>query len=393
MKIIRLVSVIIMGFFGVILFSACGGGEGSETSDALSSEFVDTTTTGATIGESGQVSDTTTMSSTGAITLLMTDGPSLDFDQIILTVTGVKLLGVEDEETTLFEGEMEFDLLALRNFSEVFLMNDEVPVGTFSKIRLLVSSVQLITLGEEGEDDNVIDADVPANGKIDLNPRGDFTIAEGSHTLVTIDIDAEKSILAHEAVAGKYLFRPVVFIDVEAEEVEQARLVKFEGIIAEIDEENELFLLCGDLGNTEVCYDIAMDEETSMFDSEPVLIEFADLMVEDHVVLHGWMQDDEGDESELNLLAAVVEVGDIGVFSFLSGMSTTAYDVDLNAFNMDVDGTDITVQLQGTRVFNQHGDELEAGEITEDSELNVSGIQEDDVMKATVVFVHILSEE
>ena len=395
MKNLRPIKVFLMALLAVVLY-ACGGGAGNDldsNSDGLSNS-------------SG---------STGSITLLMTDGPSEDFDKIMITVTGVKLLGGDDGQISLFEGEQEFDLLELRNFSEVFAENNDVPVGVYSKIRLLVSKVQLITLGEEGEDDVVIEADLPANGKIDLNPRGDFTIGDDTHTLVTIDIDAEKSIKIHQTGNGNYKFRPVVFVDIETTDVEQARLIKFEGLILadDVDVEASTFIVCGDVNGSETCYTVSVNEETSLFNDEPVLIGLADLAgtetdsetettetetdpIEHHAIVHGWIQD--GTEEGYMMLAAVVEVseaGEEGSFSSVTGEATTTYDAETNVFSMSYDDESISVEPQaGVQVFTQSGEALTLEAIVEGTELEVSGIlissevDESSVLKATIIYVH-----
>ena len=138
----------------------------------------------------------------GTVALLMTDGPADDFDEINLTVTRAKLF-CESGHITVFEGNRTFNLLNLASDGRVFALK-RVPVGSCSKIRLTLTQIELI---QRDEFNNVILQEypkLPGNGKLDLNPRGEFYVAPGASLLIQIDVDANKSLHIVEAGSDKY---------------------------------------------------------------------------------------------------------------------------------------------------------------------------------------------
>jgi hypothetical protein len=162
--------------FCSLLALSCGGGGGSASSSA----------------------------GTGTASVFLTDAPSDDFDEILVTITAVELLGA-DGPIVIFRGRETVDLKELEDFSDLFVYAEKVPVGRYSKIRMRVERVVLV------KDDDETDVDPPADGHIDLVPKGPFEIREGVHLVIEIDMDAKKSI--HISGNGKkYNFRPVVFM-------------------------------------------------------------------------------------------------------------------------------------------------------------------------------------
>ncbi|MBM4221081.1 MAG: DUF4382 domain-containing protein [Gammaproteobacteria bacterium] len=102
--------------------------------------------------------------------LLITDAPVGRWDEAIATITSVKLIG-DNQQVTLFEGEETLDLLQLADFSELFAVSDQVPPGSYSKIRLQVSDLVLRDTDRD-ENDNLIvieeqSSQIVGNGKID----------------------------------------------------------------------------------------------------------------------------------------------------------------------------------------------------------------------------------
>jgi hypothetical protein len=89
-----------------------------------------------------------------------------------------------------------------------------VPAGTYSKVRLQVSDIELVPKAGSAIGSN-IEVRLPS-GKIDLNPRSPFTVAPGGTLSVRLDVDANKAIHVHPSKSNWYIFRPVVFVDIEA---------------------------------------------------------------------------------------------------------------------------------------------------------------------------------
>ncbi|HQI80564.1 MAG TPA: DUF4382 domain-containing protein [Deltaproteobacteria bacterium] len=151
----------------------------------------------------------------GSVGVLLTDAPTDGFDHIYITITGVSLLpeGEESNPVVVFTSSDGYtvDLLDLRDEDFLLILNEEVPVGRYEKIRLAISGLHAVGGPCEG-----MDLFLPG-GRIDINPQGAFTVDEGQVLYLRLDIDADRSIHLHEAGnSGKCVFRPVVFADVIA---------------------------------------------------------------------------------------------------------------------------------------------------------------------------------
>lgn len=188
-------------------------------------------------GGGGGGASTVASAGTGTVTLLVTDGPSEDFNAINLTVVKAELLS-DSGKVTLFSGQKTFDLLRLADVTEIFSVT-HVPVGTYNKIRLTLTSVELVM-----KDGSKAYPKLPGNGKLDLNPRSSFVVIGGATILIQLDMDAEKSI--HVVSAGNsdsYQFRPVVFVDIVTDEFD-TKLVQLRGTVDNLDTLEGTFDLC-----------------------------------------------------------------------------------------------------------------------------------------------------
>lgn len=150
---------------------------------------------------------------TGTVAIFVKDGPTDEFEKILVTVTEVSLIPVSGAPVVIYENPSgcEIDLLQHREEDFLLTIKRNVPAGTYSKIRLRVTNIDLVP--KEGRP-LVTDVKLPS-GKIDLNPRGAFTVVPGGSLSVRIDMDANKAIHVHPSKSGWYIFRPVVFVDVE----------------------------------------------------------------------------------------------------------------------------------------------------------------------------------
>ena len=116
-----------------------------------------------------------------------------------MEIEEIRFLSDGGQDILVLDEPVTVDLLALQNFSEV-LLRREVVTGTYSKIRLILTSLTLVKLDDAG---NVVDSDdVRLNGlrKIDINPRGPFQVRGGAEVAIDIEIDLDKSI--HVVAAG-----------------------------------------------------------------------------------------------------------------------------------------------------------------------------------------------
>ncbi len=100
-------AVILAGSF--LAIASCGGG-GSDGANAP-----------PTVG--------TQQPATGRVSILITDAPIDRFCQIRATVESIDLLG-GSSRANVFTGPETVDVLALRNYTDAFALNAEVPAGS-----------------------------------------------------------------------------------------------------------------------------------------------------------------------------------------------------------------------------------------------------------------------
>ncbi|MBI4586757.1 MAG: DUF4382 domain-containing protein [Planctomycetes bacterium] len=396
----------VAAFLGIVLLASCGSGGGGGGSRAAA--------------QPGQ---------TGSVAILFTDGPTSQFSAIHVTVTRIELIS-DSRQVVIFTGRKVINLLSLDKEAELFSLSSEVPTGVFSKIRLLLDKVELVKLTGE-----IVEADLVANGKLDLNPREAFTVRAGETLILQLDLDAEKSIhivkLPNREV---FRFRPVVFVKIIQRLIDQ-KLARLKGEIEAIDAERQAFRLClentafmtarlggGDDGRgSNRCVDVFVSADTSIFNSQAEPIAFGDLKAGDLVTAIGRLKflnvdddDDEDDDEEddddiddhggrvshydhkLVLQAEVIEVGD---FLKLSGSLKTApdaagrFDFALDDGQGFEDGTVLKVQIQEkTRFFNKQGDEIDASALQAGRLATVDGVLAlsdtgADILKASLIVV------
>jgi len=235
---------------------------------------------------------------TGTVGVIITDAATEDFSQILATITAIELLG-DDGRTTIFSGSETIDLLKLRNFTELFSVTDGVPAGDYSKIRLILSSLTLVRLDDNGNTIESANVALPGNGKIDLNPRQTFFVMPGSTLLLELDVDAKKSIKVVSTGNGNsYRFRPVVFVKIY-ERDQQDRLARVHGNVDSIDEAAREFVLCqsdfvsdpddedSDARDDDRCLTVETDDDTGIFGADGEPADFTALMVGDPLTAIG----------------------------------------------------------------------------------------------------------
>lgn len=330
---------------------------------------------------------------TASVSLLITDAPVGRWDQAIATITSVKLIG-DEGQVTLFEGEETLDLLELADFSELFAVSDDVPPGSYSKIRLQLSDLVLRDLDDQGLLVEEEHPQIVGNGKIDLNPRGPFDLQPGDVVFVELDFDMEKSLKVTETGNGKLIVRPVIFVNIRTEPLPDARLTRIHGEITDIDTVGGDFRLCQtglasewNDGEDAVepgedaprrCVTVSTDEDTGIFDDNGLPQGFDGLAVGEEATAIGRLRpradgdadfgddDSEADEDHpLVLDAFVIEEGPLGTFQRVRGVVDSPVDaadrfgLDLAAGQGIVTDGPLPVQLyEKSRIFSRDGLEL-----------------------------------
>ncbi|MDT8281793.1 MAG: DUF4382 domain-containing protein [Gammaproteobacteria bacterium] len=368
----------------------------------------------------GGSSDGTGSAGTGGVALLLTDAPSDIFEEINITVTRAELLS-DDGKVTIFQGNRTFNLLDLTD-AKIFAIRDGVAAGTYSKIRLTLSQIELVDYNNSNDpvDYLIYYPNLPGNGKLDLNPRGSFNIVTGGTLTIQIDMDASKSIHIVGNGKDRYQFRPVVFIDIVTDAFVD-RYVQLHGDITALDTTDVSFKLC----NTDIpvqvdddkiddssngCVRVETDSTTSIFDSNGQPVTFSALVEGQPATVFGRLQQDsdslsKGDDDEDNdndndnddndekdndddrelddlvLKAALIELGSPGAFQKLNGTATSAVNSS-NLFTMDVAAgqgfatpSSLNVQIQqGTLLVNRKGAPVAIADINNGKLVNVRGV-------------------
>ncbi len=378
----------------ILGLSACGGGGNG----------------GTTVGTSNDIA-----SSTGRVAVLFTDGPTSDFQHVNVTVTAVQLLGATGSQT-LYSGEKTFDLLAMNSHAEMFSLAD-APPGDYDKIRLTVTNVELVRQDASGNVTATIHPQLPGNGKLDLVPRAPIVVAAGQTLYLQLDIDAAKSIHIVKTGNGKYIFRPVIFVDVLSADT-PGKVVRVHGHIQSIDSDTQTLSVCNSslawrslsdnrdsTTTSPACMTVQVDTNTALFNDQgdPALL--SDLKVDDEVTVLGRFAPSSTGSASLEFQAAVIEVGPVGTFTQLQG-DVKSVGTDQTSFVLNVAagqgyaaGTALEVTLQnGTKIFSREGSLLTPADIVTGDAVKVEGVvvlsdTAPDSIKAAVVFVDITAPD
>ena len=333
----------------LVALAACGGG-------------------GSGTGDSSGTSDPTAPT-TGKVAILFTDGATDEFCQILATVESIELLGESGSRTSVFNGPETVDILAMRNYTDFFAINPDVPIGTYEKVRLTLADVALVHCDDQGVPEPEADWDhpsLPGNGKLDLNPRSTFEVIGGETLVIELDMDMEKSLHVHQTGNGKWQLRPVIFVTIRPDD---SKLVRVFGEARNVS--SSTFELCpvepvssidtGSSTPSTECLDVFTDADTGIFDETGTRVDLSSVVSGDRLTAIGFLMiydDADGDTrmDDLRLDAAVVELGNQGTFERIVGTVVSAPgNNDLFVFDPTPPGdatNAIDVRLQsGTHIF------------------------------------------
>ena len=152
------------------------------------------------------------------VSVFLTDAP-LDLTTVSavnVTVTELSLKTAEDadgnsEKLSLVGGDpWVVNLLDYQDGNVVLMATGDIPAGEYAKIRLEVSSAELV-MDDDG-DPVTADVIVPifnASGKVDI--PAPFLLTAGSDMSITLDFDAQLSVQVNTTGGQhEYILRPVI---------------------------------------------------------------------------------------------------------------------------------------------------------------------------------------
>lgn len=345
----------------LMIISGCGGGGGDSSPIDI------------------QPPDASTPPGTGTVGLMLTDMPNGDFSQVVAEVRSVALLA-RDQEIGIFSvsaggSATSVDLLALENFNELFAITDDIPAGTYDRIRLVLDAVTLYeTQGAAG-----LPVQLPDSGAIDIKPREKIMVGTDGILMLELDIDATKSI---KVVKNKgetaYRLLPVITVDASDHTDDEigTKLTWIHGDVSSIDPDNGSLVVCQKKRRSDPagagtvkdrCVTIASGEQTSIFLPGGGPGDLAGVSAGDPLTVIGRLSIEAGIAvNGLVLDAFVIELGELGNFDRLNGRVDMPLDTVTGEFGIAVvagqmfdAASNIKGLVQaGTRIFDTGGNAL-----------------------------------
>ena len=133
----------------------------------------------------------------------VTDAPPEGVTKILLTISQIDVHkgGSSDDAgwQSVVTGPVEFDLVQVTGIEEV-LGNADLDPDRYDQVRLNVDSAEVTF-----DDGSVVDAKVPSGR---LKVVGGFTLEAGVATILTLDFDADKSVVV--TGSKNVLIKPVI---------------------------------------------------------------------------------------------------------------------------------------------------------------------------------------
>lgn len=137
---------------------------------------------------------------TGNFELYMTDQPIDGLEQVLITITAIKVQKDDGSITTAWEGERTFDLLLLRDIEERIL-DVELEQGIYTHVIIVISGAAVVVNGRTFE------ITIPPSLEVKIPVT--FTVLNNRVTGVVLDFQADQSI---EGYGDYYLLLPVITV-------------------------------------------------------------------------------------------------------------------------------------------------------------------------------------
>jgi len=155
----------------------------------------------AAVLSSCQESTDTTGAGSTRLTFRLTDAPAL-YDKVNIDIVGAEVI-IDGNKISLDVNEGVYNLLDFTNGKDTVLVDQEIPAGELSQIRLLLGENNTI---EKGEVSHELTTPSAQQSGLKLNIHSTFE--KGIAYEYVIDFDAAKSIVT--TGSGKYILKPAL---------------------------------------------------------------------------------------------------------------------------------------------------------------------------------------
>lgn len=259
-----------IAIFLCLLFAitACGGGSGSS-----SEPEVVMTTPDAMLG------------------VVLTDAPSDDIEQLLVTITKIELVG-QEQTFTVFKGEERVDFAQLTDFLELFNITSVAP-DIYSAVRIEMRDVTIVAEDASGV---LVETTValPSN-IIEIAPQEPFTVAQGQVMFLKIDFDIDKALAMLAEDGSELVLQPVIFVEF-GEQLSANRFVRLRGIVEQTYADGAR--ICDTQLISEVdtkrralgaCADIKVDLQTGFFGTDVLPLSYMEMVEGDEVMVVGYI--------------------------------------------------------------------------------------------------------
>jgi hypothetical protein len=141
-----------------------------------------------------------TADKTGNFELYLTDQPIDGLEQVLITITAIKVQKDDESIVTVWEGERTFDLLLLQDIEERIL-DVELEQGTYTHVIIAISGAAVVVNG--------ITYEITISPSLEVRIPVAFTVLNNNITEVVLDFQADQSI---EGYGDQYLLFPVITV-------------------------------------------------------------------------------------------------------------------------------------------------------------------------------------
>ncbi|WP_167611073.1 DUF4382 domain-containing protein [Maribellus sediminis] len=150
---------------------------------------------------------------TGTLKVHLTDAPAT-YDAVLIDLQGLKINASSDSTTEsgwqnlTLDTMGQIDLLMLTNGNSILLTEDEIPEGRINQMRMILGSNNEIVV-----DGDTLDLETPSAQQSGLKFNIHADIVDGETYSMTLDFDAEKSVI--NKGNGTYSLKPVIKVITE----------------------------------------------------------------------------------------------------------------------------------------------------------------------------------